>query len=160
MKLKKFSASGFQKMRVMISSLGTLKKTGLFSVKSAYKLAVEINTNDCSTSISADRRNFEAIWTTPVPQKIKVFTWKLARNGLAVQTNRLKRHLIPDATCPICGLEPESEYHAMVRCTKAVALRQALRQVWDLPGEPSFIIQDLTGCWSCSIALIKKQEPI
>jgi hypothetical protein len=26
----------------------------------------------------------------------------------------------------------------MVRCTKAVALRQALRHVWDLPGEASF----------------------
>jgi hypothetical protein len=98
----------------MISLLGILKKNGLFSVRSAYKLAAEINNNDCITSITADRRNFEAIWTSPVPQKIKVFTWKLARNGLAVQTNRLKHHLIPDATCSICGLEPESKHHAMV----------------------------------------------
>jgi hypothetical protein len=50
------------------------EKNGIFSVRSAYKLAVELNSNDCSTSSSADMRNFEAIWATPVPQKIKVFT--------------------------------------------------------------------------------------
>jgi hypothetical protein len=114
------------------------EKNGIFSVRSAHELAMELNSNDCSTSSSADRRNFEAIWATPVPQKIKVFTWKLALNGLAVQTNRLKRHLIPDATCSICGLELENDHHAMVRCTKAVALRHALCQVWDLPEETLF----------------------
>lgn len=65
MKPKKFSALGLQKMRVIISSLGTLKKVDYF--RSAYKLAAEMNANDCSTSTSTDRRNFEAIWTTPVP---------------------------------------------------------------------------------------------
>ena len=37
------------------------------------------------------------------------------------------------------ALEPENDHHAMVWCTKAVALRHALRQVWDLPEESLFI---------------------
>ena len=95
------------------------EKNDIFSVRSAYKLAVELNCNDCSTSSSADRKNFEAIWATPVPQKIKKFHLEVGLNGLVVQTNRLKCHLIPDATCSM----------AMVQRTKVVALRHALRQV-------------------------------
>jgi hypothetical protein len=67
MKPKKFSASGFQTLKIWISLPGTLRKNGIFFVRSAYKLVMELNSNDCSTSSSADRRNFEAIWATPVP---------------------------------------------------------------------------------------------
>jgi hypothetical protein len=85
-----------------------------------------------------DRKSFEAVWKTPVPQKLKVFIWKLVQNGLGVQTNRLRHHLISDATCSICGMEPEHGHHAMVRCTKATALRPAIWQSWRLPDESSF----------------------
>ena len=36
-------------------------------------------------------------------------------------------------TCHICGMEPETSHHAMVNCTKAVALRQCIRKDWELP---------------------------
>jgi hypothetical protein len=99
------------------------KKNSVFSVRSAYKLAVESKSlESCGTSLSADRKTFNAMWKTPVPQKIKIFVWKLARDALGVQTNRLKHHLIFDATCSICGVEPKNGHHAMVRCTKATAL--------------------------------------
>jgi len=74
----------------------------------------------------------------PVAQKVKFFIWKLVRNGLDVQSNRLSHHLIFDATCLICGMEPEDGHHAMVRCTFASALRHALRQSWNLPDDSAF----------------------
>jgi hypothetical protein len=60
-------------------------------------------------------------------KKIKIFVWKLAVNALGVQTNRLKHLITLGATCSICGVEPENGHHAMVRCTKACALKYSLR---------------------------------
>ena len=71
--------------------------------------------NNYGTSMSANREIFDTIWKTPVPQKVKKkVIWRLARSGLGVQSNRLRQHLIYDATCPICGMEPENGHHAMV----------------------------------------------
>jgi hypothetical protein len=115
------------------------EKSGLFSVRSAYKLAMEGRSeNNCGTSMSADRKIFDTIWKTPVPQKVKIFIWKLVHNGLGVQSNRLSHHIILDATCQICGMEPEDGHHAMVRCTFASALRHALRQSCNLPDDSAF----------------------
>ena len=97
---------------------------------------MELNSNVCSISSSADRRNFEAIWATPVPQKIKKFHLEVGLNGLVVQTNRLKCHLIPDATCSM----------AMVRCTKVVDLRHALAKSWTSLRRLCLTTQDLNGC--------------
>ena len=72
-------------------------------------------------------------------QKVKIFIWKLARNGLGVQSNRMRQHLIPYATCSICGMEPEDGHHSMVRCTFASSLRHALRWSWSLPDDPAFM---------------------
>jgi hypothetical protein len=58
------------------------EKNSIFSVRSASKLAVEdISPECCGSSTSMDRKSLEAVWKTPVPQKIKVFIWKLAQNG-------------------------------------------------------------------------------
>ena len=95
--------------------------------------------NSCDTSTSADRKFFDAIWKNPMSQKVKIFIWKLARNGLGVQSNRMRQHLIPYATCSICGMEPENGHHAMVHCTFASSLRHALRRSWSLPDDPAFM---------------------
>jgi hypothetical protein len=38
----------------------------------------------------------------------------------------------------VCGVEPETSYHATVTCTKARALRNEMRKIWDLPSEEVF----------------------
>jgi hypothetical protein len=67
------------------------EKSGIFSVRSAYKLALDektaIHTNS-SHSSNGDRRLWKSIWKANVPPKIRVFTWRLATNSLAVQVNR------------------------------------------------------------------------
>jgi len=65
----------------------------LFSVRNVYKLAMEGRSkNNRRTSMPVDRKFFDAIWKTPMPQKVKIFIWKLARNGVSVQSNRLSHH--------------------------------------------------------------------
>jgi len=137
------------------------EKSGIFSVRSAYKLALEGRSkNNCGTSMSADRKIYDAIWKTPVPQKVKNFIWKLAHNDLGVQSNRLRHHLIYDATYPICGMEPEDGHHAMVRCTFALALRLDMLYVshgTSLKIQPS-LIQDPIGFLLFLIAPTKTSE--
>jgi len=46
------------------------EKSGLFSVRSAYKLAMEGRSkNNCRTSMSADRKIFDTIWKTRLHKK-------------------------------------------------------------------------------------------
>jgi hypothetical protein len=54
-----------------------------------------------------------------------------ATNSLPVALNRRINTILP--TCTIYGAEIEDDYHAMVSCRLARALRDDLRQVWELP---------------------------
>jgi hypothetical protein len=116
------------------------EKTGIFSVKSAYRLALEQDQKiseqpGSSAMASGSRPLYRAIWTAQVPPKVKAFAWRLAQEGLATQCNRRPRKQTQSATCQICGAGDEDGHHAVVQCTKARALRCELRDKWLLPDE-------------------------
>jgi hypothetical protein len=118
------------------------ERNGIFSVKSAYKLASDIQSGasiaGTSTNDPGKRDMWNLVWKAKVPPKVKVFGWKLATNSLGVQDHRCKRKMDIVPTCNICGVEPETRHHAMIECTKAKALRQRMRNDWDLPAENMF----------------------
>ena len=68
-------------------------KKGLFSVKSAYKLAVQRRENEMgrnaarSESLPVGNSGFrwDKIWGMEVPNKVKMFIWRLVHNSLAVR---------------------------------------------------------------------------
>ncbi|XP_062186766.1 uncharacterized protein LOC133890399 [Phragmites australis] len=114
------------------------ERNGIFTVRSAYKLALrEQFPAPEATSIHGDgeQKIWESIWKANVPTKVRIFAWRLAREGLATQKGRYRRSLCPMATCEICGNGEEDGFHAVVLCTKSRALREALRQHWSLPDE-------------------------
>jgi hypothetical protein len=120
-----------------------LERSGIFSVRSAYKLAVDLERNmetqsGCSNRLDGTRPMNEDIWSANVPQKVHIFAWRLAQEGLATQLNRKQRTLEKSGRCQISGIEDESGYHAVVRCTKTAALRQEMRKHWLLPHEQKF----------------------
>ena len=119
------------------------EKNGLFSVKSAYNLALKLKDSQDKLGQSSgdpcgERRLWDLIWKANIPQKIRIFAWRAATNSLAVQTNRVKHHQITSGMCSICGVEDESTFHALVTCSKARALRLALRESWNIPDEEWF----------------------
>jgi hypothetical protein len=121
------------------------EKSSMFSVKSAYHLAVQVESRkqeqeQVGSSVRADgsRPLFNEVWSAKVPAKVKIFAWRLSREGLATQDNRKRRTLERVGTCQVCGMEDETGYHATVTCTKAVALRHEMRQHWTLPEEARF----------------------
>jgi hypothetical protein len=105
------------------------EKFGVFSIKSAYHLAVSLDCTDrdqVGCSARTDGRVFKCIWSANVPPKVRVFAWRLSQEGLATQTNRKSRGLEREATCQVCGTEDEFGYHAVVCCSMEVALRHEL----------------------------------
>jgi hypothetical protein len=120
----------------------TYEKHGLFTVRSAYNLALDLRNNiptNSSGNLNGDRSLWKTIWSSKMPPKVKIFTWKLATNSLAVQVNRSRRlpNVLP--TCTICGMEAETSYHATMSCTRAKALREGMNQVWNLPHEKELV---------------------
>jgi hypothetical protein len=117
--------------------------SGIFTIRSAYKLAVESeqefkNWASNSTRSDGSRLLYGEIWSANAPSKVQIFAWRLAQDGLATQANRMKRRMEKVATCQICGREDESGHHAVIRCTKAAALRREMRKVWRLQDEEQF----------------------
>ena len=119
------------------------EKNGLFSVKSAYMLALNLkerkeDEEQYSGALLGERKIWDIIWKANVPQKIRIFAWRVATNSLAVQVNRVMHHQATLSTCSICGVEDENTFHALVKCPKAYALLMAMRDILDPPGEEVF----------------------
>jgi len=75
------------------------EKNGIFSVRSAYRLAMrrthgEAEIGSSSTTFD-DRKVWKALRSAHVPEKVKVFAWKVANNGIPIQANKCYRHLSP-----------------------------------------------------------------
>ncbi|KAK1647773.1 hypothetical protein QYE76_065578 [Lolium multiflorum] len=116
---------------------------GLFSVKSAYRLAFSLkhqlrDSTSSSTNTDGDRSLWNCVWKAEVPPKVRVFGWRLATDTLATKNNKFNRNLEVCSRCSICGVAEEDAYHAAVKCTKAVGLRHAMHAHWKLPKEHHF----------------------
>jgi ribonuclease HI len=119
------------------------ERSGIFSVKSAYRLAYNLNHGirwnaGGSTRPDNSRNLWKPIWSANVPGKVKIFGWRAACDNLATKKNKFRRTLETDSTCSLCGMAEENSHHAIVDCSEPRALRSALRRHWDLPRESSF----------------------
>ena len=78
------------------------EKTSIFSVRNTYRLAMRREHGEGeigSSSTPADgRKVWKTLWSLNVPEKVKVFTWKIA-----TQANKCYRHIAPQATCEMCS---------------------------------------------------------
>jgi hypothetical protein len=94
---------------------------GIFTVRSAYGLAMEENSLPTAMlfSITPDgvRKIWDLIWKSVVPPKVPHFAWRLATNSLPTWRNKHKRNLEVTDQCPVCGVEPEDNFHPFIRCT-------------------------------------------
>lgn len=93
--------------------------TGILTVKSVYhalKHQTTVQQNEPSTSLGISPTLWKLIWNSKVPQKIKIFLWKLVHNILPVQENLFKKRISRSNICPICKKETESIEHTFLRC--------------------------------------------
>lgn len=97
---------------------------GVFTVKSAYKLAKEWKIVDSSSESELVQKWWKALWNCHVPGKSKVFMWRCFNGILPCLTNLAKRGVECLLSSPVCGDDRETVGHAIWGCPKA-------KMVWD-----------------------------
>jgi ribonuclease HI len=132
------------------------EKSGIFSVRSAYRLALQSTPEQCDFPASSNFPGGEnpcwsKIWSSNVPPKVKVFAWKAASNALATEANKLSRGMRVTGFCKICGREKEDTTHALYSCMHARQLWTSLRDVWLLPSDLDMQIDQSN--WFCNIII-------
>ncbi|KAL2899239.1 hypothetical protein RDABS01_024321 [Bienertia sinuspersici] len=92
-------------------------KDGRYTVKSAYNILMqERNREMASSSNDQDSFDWKAIWKVNLPPKVKVFAWRVLKNGIPVKSLLYGRGLSEDIICPMCGEEEESILHLLTKC--------------------------------------------
>ncbi|CAL1363270.1 unnamed protein product [Linum trigynum] len=109
------------------------EKSGLYTVKSGYKIASEDFIRDLSTiPIVFDPQSWKFLWALPVPPKLRFFMWRLIQGFLPLKDILRDKKIIDDddveaIMCPICSTGPETLRHTFLHCRVAVEL-------WELVG--------------------------
>lgn len=92
-------------MKVMVFPGGTTDKliwgqerSGIFSVKSCYKMIMSNNDSSAaeSSSVEGQKKLWQALWKMPVPNKIKVLAWRACRDCLPSKDNLIKKNVVID----------------------------------------------------------------
>ncbi|KAL3825323.1 hypothetical protein ACJIZ3_021352 [Penstemon smallii] len=106
-------------------------RNGLFSVRSAYHLAVKIaresDHTGAASSSAGNSNDWKWLWALSIPSKIKIFLWRACKNLLPTRAVLTKRKITNICSCVICDGEVEDVLHCFFLCHLA-------RQVWALSG--------------------------
>jgi hypothetical protein len=80
----------------------------------------------CASSSNriVEEKQWSSLWKTRVPSKVKLFTWRLAKQSLPTNDIRNHRGMADDDRCQLCGTA-NSWRHALLDCTMS-------RCVWAL----------------------------
>ncbi|XP_059446364.1 uncharacterized protein LOC132177903 [Corylus avellana] len=96
-------------------------RSGEFSVRSAYHLAVELEgrtVSECSKQVK-ESSLWKTLWHLPISNAGKNFFCRACHNVLPTKDNLLRRKVIKEPFCPICEREPETVMHAIWSCLAA-----------------------------------------
>lgn len=99
-------------------------KHGVFSMKSAYKVA----RNDLVRNIDGGYQDnsanspdsiWKAIWNIKCPGKIKHFLWRISHNSHPLRCNLIRKGMDMDTRCPVCNHLGEDGGHLFFKCSMA-----------------------------------------
>lgn len=100
-------------------------KDGNYSVKTGYQLLCEYETLGAASSSDSSKQTlfWKCVWKLQIPNKIKVFLWRVCSNALPTLENLKRRKILEDAKCKACPAAEEDALHAIWSCEK-------LRHIW------------------------------
>lgn len=99
-----------------------LTTNGLFSVRSAYKLAMEMSSvapvGDVSDG-SHLKKFWKYFWSCNIPHKICHFAWRACKDVLPTKENLVRSKVLLDSCCDECNMEEENLGNLFWRCQRA-----------------------------------------
>ena len=91
-------------------------KKGRFTVRSAYRLAQEIEA-ECGNASCSDPMKmhgvWRGVWSLNLPNKIKHFAWKACNGILATKDSLFHRKIMTNNICEACGGHIETIMHML-----------------------------------------------
>ncbi|CAJ2642045.1 unnamed protein product [Trifolium pratense] len=81
-------------------------KKGIYTVRSAYYQLME---NIIDNNHLKEQGNWRQLWKIQVPNKVKIFMWRLLRGCLPVRSRLVRKGVPCDNKCPNCGSYEENE---------------------------------------------------
>ncbi|KAL4610409.1 hypothetical protein ACB092_08G047800 [Castanea dentata] len=123
------------------SLIWPLTSDGAYSVRSAYRMLVanenlSLPSSSASTGVGSV---WKKIWKVQVPNKIRHFLWRAAKDSLPTKQNLVARHIPVGNICDGCGDHSESVLHALW-------LYDQVRSVW--MSDPGFLFLVQAKCRS------------
>ncbi|MBA0816108.1 hypothetical protein Gohar_000805, partial [Gossypium harknessii] len=101
--------------------------TGEFTVRSAYKLLQENETDPRAYALQTETRNFyKNLWLQNLPSKIKITIWRIAWNYIPTWVNLHYRRLLSQTICSGCGRAAETTNHIFRECPVATKVWEEL----------------------------------
>lgn len=90
-------------------------KNGETRARSVYHRLRELQGDDNGQTYTQNTDLWRAIWGAYIIPNAKNFVWRLTTNSIVVKMNLIRRSMIMDRGCPVCG-EDETREHMMVGC--------------------------------------------
>lgn len=84
---------------LMDKQVWACSSNGVFTVRSAYWVAVEMSkgkSDDSCSDVRQNRRLWRKIWELATPQKIRYFTWRACRDILPTKANLVKGRVLTE----------------------------------------------------------------
>ncbi|XP_024038343.1 uncharacterized protein LOC112097373 [Citrus clementina] len=100
-------------------------KKGQYSVKSGYQIALNLKFPAKPTSSATTENQWNAIWLLTLPEKIRIFAWRAAKNLLPSAENLWKRKVLQEPLCQFCNKKLETIFHALVGC-------KVVQKIWKI----------------------------
>lgn len=93
------------------------EKDGNYSLRSAYHVLCDDKSRQLpGPSSSMDDKVWKEIWRAPIPNKIKNFLSRLARDILPTRANLYKKGINLDMAYPLCNQAVETSSHLFMQC--------------------------------------------
>uniref|UniRef100_A0A803Q405 RNase H type-1 domain-containing protein n=1 Tax=Cannabis sativa TaxID=3483 RepID=A0A803Q405_CANSA len=99
------------------------ESSGLFTIKSAYHLALSTQDIPSSSSTVTSRKFWNKNWHSKAPPKIKHFMWRVVSDTIPVASTLFAKHIIDSPLYSFCKNSPETVHHALLGCSR-------LRKAW------------------------------
>ncbi|KAA3460000.1 reverse transcriptase [Gossypium australe] len=121
--------------------------TEVFSVKSTYKLLQSLDPIAYAVHFSYFDF-YKKLWSTELPTKIKINTWKVSWNYIPTRVNLSLKKLASDSSCPRCSRESETLSHLFKDCSVSVDMWSHLTEIQLIQDTNGDFQQWLTSCFS------------